>query len=1313
MKKIATVRASLRRGLLAGLLGWAAFRGSAQPFVRQFYSDFDEGLPAGAEVRGDAYVDISGEVAKSGILRLTDAGQGRLGSLIVRDFAGGAEVAKFWARFQVRVGGGTGAEGFSFNVAPDLPPEAFGEAGAGGWLRVSFDTFQNQGEEAPAIALELGGRPLSRRAFPLRTDEVFAPVEILVTRLGGPPPVASASTRFQVSYRETNVIDHIVDGWFTYPAGTRWGLGARTGDVTDNHWIDDLLIVANYDDGPARVVVPPSITCVQYGERVKLSVVADGTPPLRYQWLRNGEEIPGARGPAYTTPQMVFPWYDSEYSVRVTNSQGTDTSPAVRVPPGCAVFGWQMAAGSNLVATPIQVPGDAISNLWVTAPDGATFRKFDNAAQAYLPEEVFMAGQGWLPGTTRLRPGEGGWFVSPTNVTLLATGTVVNPAPPAGLSGPGTLLRGSPVPAPAGYGEIFSSRPSNGLQVQRWHAPSQSWTNWTYAGGRWQPGAWEAAAGEGVIFHIPPPRFRPTISAIGNQRIFRNETNGPLAFTVSDRDTAASNLVVTVSSPNAQLLSAANSFIVQDLDGTNRTLTIVPTPGRFGRAQVTVTVRDVDDPPGFAESTSFGLRVRSLDGPPTFSAPPALSPSPPVPGDPLVLEADPDGEEPIVFVWRRNGALMRHILISTNTQLEISPNAQPQDGGTYGAVAINRLGVGNSSNTVVTVGDPVIPPGDFLTNATVIPDDAGQDVFSSAAASREEPAEPRHDDKPGRRSLWFKWQPGQDGIATFDTLGSTFDTLLAVYTGSTFGDLRKVVSDDDGSGYFNSRVRFNAETNRSYLVAVDGFHGEAGDVVLTRDLLTNVARLPMIRRHPEGLALPPRSLAAFSVEVDDPAPQELRYQWFHNGTNALAGQTSASLVRTQLSAIHLGTYRVEVIRDAVTNTSRDAVLELATAASVIHTFDKLGDAPTAAAPDRAPSLQRATRRPASLTVSVGTPGSRLFLNNSGDTQVQENFDRGIVFGRSRWIPVEMPDEGTLVVDTFGSGVDTVASLVRWDGSPDSDPVRLADDNDARTGVIWSLMVATNLPAGSNYYVLVDRVITSTNFNGTDGPIHVNWTFLNRDAEFRHTLPTLLTEADLRDVESLADKLVHEQGTLHDYLRGRLGDATNRLAAWLDRDPGLRTPAEVTGTLLDELNGLILGELLWTEERFANLVLETGLLNRVRAKFGIVETHPRLNRLLLEAVFNGELHRPNERLIRTWQSLNAPGEVHFRLVDDPARSGLRFESAGTLFDAAGGPGWREIAGSSDLAAGRWLNIIQLPRGGAAGENRFYRVVRQGQ
>ncbi len=113
--------------------------------------------------------------------------------------------------------------------------------------------------------------------------------------------------------------------------------------------------------------------------------------------------------------------------------------------------------------------------------------------------------------------------------------------------------------------------------------------------------------------------------------------------------------------------------------------------------------------------------------------------------------------------------------------------------------------------------------GDFLALS-------GSSGFISGrnTSARREAGEPGFPGASGTNSVWFCGQVPLSGLLRFDTEGSNFDTLLAVYTGSRITNLVLVASDNDSSTNKTSRLYFQAEAGTNYWVAVDGLNGQSG-----------------------------------------------------------------------------------------------------------------------------------------------------------------------------------------------------------------------------------------------------------------------------------------------------------------------------------------------------------------------------------------------------------------------------------------------------------------------------------------------------
>ena len=153
-------------------------------------------------------------------------------------------------------------------------------------------------------------------------------------------------------------------------------------------------------------------------------------------------------------------------------------------------------------------------------------------------------------------------------------------------------------------------------------------------------------------------------------------------------------------------------------------------------------------------------------------------------------------------------------------------------GGTY-LVAVQGYETGNGD---VRVGDFPLTwsyrggagRNDDFADAERLDGPAGLVRGRNGDATREA-AEPPHAGMAARRSVWFRWIAPADGPVVFDTLGSTFDTVLAVYRGNLLGSLTEEGSNDDidtARSGTRSRVGFVAVGGTEYRIVVDGF-GEA------------------------------------------------------------------------------------------------------------------------------------------------------------------------------------------------------------------------------------------------------------------------------------------------------------------------------------------------------------------------------------------------------------------------------------------------------------------------------------------------------
>lgn len=128
------------------------------------------------------------------------------------------------------------------------------------------------------------------------------------------------------------------------------------------------------------------------------------------------------------------------------------------------------------------------------------------------------------------------------------------------------------------------------------------------------------------------------------------------------------------------------------------------------------------------------------------------------------------------------------------------------------------------------------PGNDMFANRATLTGSSGATAGHSVLASKET-SEPAHAGNIGGASLWWKWVAPADGQVSIDTHGSNFNTLLAVYIGASVGGLSNVAANDDDYSPNNTiGLLFQAHAGTEYQIAVDGWAGQAGDILLNFNL---------------------------------------------------------------------------------------------------------------------------------------------------------------------------------------------------------------------------------------------------------------------------------------------------------------------------------------------------------------------------------------------------------------------------------------------------------------------------------------------
>ncbi len=162
------------------------------------------------------------------------------------------------------------------------------------------------------------------------------------------------------------------------------------------------------------------------------------------------------------------------------------------------------------------------------------------------------------------------------------------------------------------------------------------------------------------------------------------------------------------------------------------------------------------------------------------------------------------------------------------------PSFSPQSSLTFTAYAgegylvrVEGFNAGAVGNVVLNVTVPTAfdSADNFAAATTVV---GGVTQFSNVGATIEAGEPIYAGGATLGASVWFNYVAPRTGPITIDTCGSSFDTVLAVYTGSTPAGLTQVVYNDDNSamcglGHYQSSLSLSATGGVTYRIQLGGF----------------------------------------------------------------------------------------------------------------------------------------------------------------------------------------------------------------------------------------------------------------------------------------------------------------------------------------------------------------------------------------------------------------------------------------------------------------------------------------------------------
>lgn len=396
-------------------------------------------------------------------------------------------------------------------------------------------------------------------------------------------------------------------------------------------------------------------------------------------------------------------------------------------------------------------------------------------------------------------------------------------------------------------------------------------------------------------------------------------------------------------------------------------------------------------------------------------------------------------------------------------------------------------------------GAEATAPGanDNLANATDLGNSTSAADFGSVSNATSEPGENGY---PTTHSVWVKWAaPSNAGVTVSMCNGSVqFDTFLEVFSGPatnpTFGNITSIASDDNGCGGQLSRVKFTATAGQAYYIAiVDLDQGTAG---ITYEVELGTA--PSNDDFPGATLTSVLPVAATANNgnaskepnepnhAGDPGGASLWWSWQAPSSGDVVVDTCGGDFDTLLAVYTGGAF------NGVTQTAADdngcsiqqSKLKFAAVAGTVYRIAVDGKDNVVSGGPATGNIQlhlgpaAANDDLADATALTGLPVATTGDNTYSTHETSENAHAGIVGLGSIWYRWTAPSNGSAIVDTCGSSVNTQLGVYA-DGN--TFPLTEIASNNGACGN-GSRVAAFSVTNGTVYAIAID---------GSGGPVVLN------------------------------------------------------------------------------------------------------------------------------------------------------------------------------------------------------------------------------
>lgn len=722
---------------------------------------------------------------------------------------------------------------------------------------------------------------------------------------------------------------------------------------------------------PPRIIDSPLSVEAPHGAAVSLRVIAVGSDPLRYKWIKNGVEIPGQTGGVLWLYNVSSSDAGSFWAV-VSNAAGSVTSAAASltvsqpVPPRIVV---QPMSKTVLLGGRIDLAVSAEGSspfTYVWRRNGVVLESASSATYSIYRAEAAHFGTY----TVEIKNAAGS-VMSAAAVVQMATAEA-----PVICVGPVStrVYEGTS----AGFSIVVSG--SDPLRYQ------------------WRKGSWLIPNATNQSLYFTPAQRTDA----GDYSVVVSNAAGTVASESARFEVVVPQPPVILRQPQEQAvyLNCAFSMAVEAVgEGVLKYQWYLNGSAVNGATGATLSFYQATK----ENEGSYTVRIANAGGVVT-SAAASLSVRPPKP--PIIIE-QPAGKAvryhdllqlsvwaigmgPIQCQWFKDGVPVNQS--SSLCSLSVS-SAKPSDAGTYQAKLWNDGGSVFSASAVVTVGSPEAPSIRSQPQSATIENGSSTNLGIFAE---------------GSSPLSYQWF--KDGVALANATSSSLEVSQAgrytVRASNSAGtatsqeavisvkaaELPKITSQPRGSTVrfgesITSSVSVSSATPVTYQWKKDGVPVEGGTggslyiynarpsdsggysvevrnaagivVSETATFLVEAAKAPVITQQPQDVAVQVNANTGFQISVEGTVP--LYWQWYLND-QAIPGATGSYYSINHVTTTHVGGYSVRISSPYGSVVSRVAKLEIAANPAVPPTITRQ-------------PLEAMVHEGASVSLSVAASGS--------------------------------------------------------------------------------------------------------------------------------------------------------------------------------------------------------------------------------------------------------------------------------------------------------------------------------------------------